>query len=36
MLPLLDEFRILNWKKIKRELKESGVLSGFQNLVLQN
>jgi len=35
-LPLVDEFRTLNWQKIKRELEESGVLSGFQSLVLQN
>lgn len=35
-LPLLDKFRTLNWKKIKRELEESGVLSGFQESALQN
>lgn len=36
LLPQLDAFRTLNWNKIKRELEENGVLSCFQNLVLQN
>lgn len=35
-LPLLDEFRTLNWKKIKRELEESGFLELFPVFSFQN
>jgi hypothetical protein len=32
----MDEFRTLEWNRIKRELEKSGVLSGFLELALQN
>ncbi len=36
MLPMLDEFRTVDWSKIKRELDESAVSGGFQELVFHN
>lgn len=36
MLPQLDAFRTLNWKKIQRELEMSGILGQFENMSLQN
>jgi len=35
-LPLLDEFRTLNWNKIQQDLEFSGILSFYPNLSLQN
>lgn len=36
MLRQLDAFRTLNWNKIKRDLEESGVFGGSQELAFQN
>jgi len=36
MLPLVDEFRTLNWTAIKRDIEKSGLFSLFSNLSLQN
>jgi hypothetical protein len=36
MLPLLDEFRTLNWQRIKREVEESMFLRLFPEFLLQN
>lgn len=36
MLPLVDEFRTLNWTAIKQELQFSGIIGLFPNLSLQN
>ena len=35
-LPLVDEFRTLNWTAIKQELQFSGILGLFPKLTLQN
>jgi len=36
LLPLVDRFRTLNWKKIKDKLDFSGILDLFPKLELQN
>jgi hypothetical protein len=36
MLPLLDEFRTLNWTAIKRELEVSKIFEMFPMAALQN
>ena len=36
VLPVLDKFRTLNWKKIKSELQFSGILEMFPSVALQN
>jgi hypothetical protein len=32
----VDEFRTVNWRKIQREVEESGVFESFGKLELQN
>jgi len=36
LLPLLDKFRTLNWKKIKRDIEEFRIFDGFGKLEFQN